>query len=266
MSAHLPPAQQAQLALQAQSGDGDASQKLLQSNVGLIDHWAKKYVGKGVEAEDLMQEGRIGMLRAIKGFEPDHGASFATYASWWIRQAMGRACERYGSTSTFGMQLPSAVCNARLRVEDEECQDFATQQARRLEQQGEAVRFSDPQVLQGLTQQSAQIAMSLPLMRSVLQQSCGHMNKGWRPGSELKKRCSEVSARCLTAPLADASGSWWMLYRAPASSWCIEILHSSGWLSLPRAVGRLEDEELEGLLVLADLVALCAAETCGQCR
>ena len=64
----------------------EARNLLIQHNVRLVISMAKNYRGRGVELQDLIQEGIMGLVRAIDRFEPDRGFKFSTYAHWWIRQ------------------------------------------------------------------------------------------------------------------------------------------------------------------------------------
>ncbi len=68
-----------------------ASNQLIHSNLRLVTSIAKKYLGKGLDIEDLIQEGSLGLSKAIEKFEPDKGNKFSTYATWWIRQSITRA-------------------------------------------------------------------------------------------------------------------------------------------------------------------------------
>lgn len=68
-----------------------ARQRLIESNLRLVVSIARRYVGKGVPLVDLVQEGNLGLIRAVEGFDHTRGHRFATYAVWWIRQAVSRA-------------------------------------------------------------------------------------------------------------------------------------------------------------------------------
>jgi RNA polymerase primary sigma factor len=68
-----------------------ARQRLIEGNLRLVVSIARRYVGKGVPLLDLVQEGNLGLIRAVEGFDHTRGHRFSTYAIWWIRQAVGRA-------------------------------------------------------------------------------------------------------------------------------------------------------------------------------
>lgn len=78
-------------------GDSDARKKIIKHNLKLVVNVAKKYVGYGVPIEDLIQEGNIGLMKAIEKFDIKKGFKLSTYATWWIKQSMKRAIQNYKS-------------------------------------------------------------------------------------------------------------------------------------------------------------------------
>ncbi len=83
--------EEAELAQKARDGDEAAKKRLSEANLRLVVSIAKRYVGRGMLFLDLIQEGNIGLMRAVEKFDYEKGFKFSTYATWWIRQAITRA-------------------------------------------------------------------------------------------------------------------------------------------------------------------------------
>ncbi|HEX2184404.1 MAG TPA: sigma-70 family RNA polymerase sigma factor [Chloroflexota bacterium] len=104
--------QEVELAKRIEAGDTAALQQFTLSNLRLVVSIAKRYVGRGLSLIDLIQEGNIGLMRAVQKFDWRRGYKFSTYATWWIRQAITRAIADKGRT----IRLPVHVSEALGKV------------------------------------------------------------------------------------------------------------------------------------------------------
>src|SRR6266581_8178306 len=80
-----------QLAYRIEQGDSEARDRMVRANLRLVVNIARSYTGKGLSLQDLIEEGNLGLLRAVEGFDPAMGTRFSTYASYWIKQSIKRA-------------------------------------------------------------------------------------------------------------------------------------------------------------------------------
>ncbi|MCW6661404.1 RNA polymerase sigma factor RpoD [Aerococcaceae bacterium NML201209] len=111
------------LAVRIQEGDEIAKQELAEANLRLVVSIAKRYVGRGMQFLDLIQEGNMGLMKAVEKFDHTKGFKFSTYATWWIRQAITRAIADQARTIRIPVHMVETI-NKLVRIQRQLLQDL----------------------------------------------------------------------------------------------------------------------------------------------
>ncbi len=169
-------------ARRAQAGDESARQRMIESNLRLVVKIARRYINRGLPLLDLIEEGNLGLIHAVKKFDPERGFRFSTYATWWIRQTIERGIMNQSRTVRLPIHIIKDI-NSCLRG------------ARRLRQcSGRAPSMSE--LAEHIGRDVADVERLMALHERVTLRANGRDDEGASPVDRLCARRSADPSRC----------------------------------------------------------------------
>ncbi|MBM3706641.1 MAG: RNA polymerase sigma factor RpoD [Actinobacteria bacterium] len=156
----LTAAEEVQLAKRIEKGDMTAKSRLVEANLRLVVSIAKKYVGRGMLFLDLIQEGNLGLIRAVEKFDYKKGYKFSTYATWWIRQAITRAIADQARTIRIPVHMVETI-NKLIRIQRQLLQKLGREPS--AEEIAEHMEFSAEKVREIMKISQEPVSLETPI-------------------------------------------------------------------------------------------------------
>lgn len=172
-------------ARRALRGDESARQRMIVSNLRLVVKISRRYINRGLPLLDLIEEGNLGLIHAVKKFDPERGFRFSTYATWWIRQAIERGIMNQSRT----VRLPIHI------IKDINC---CLRAARRLQQENDRAPTMD-ELAGYLEREVADVERLMSLHERVTLRATGRDGQWTSPVDSLHAKRSAEPSRCAQA-------------------------------------------------------------------